>query len=231
VFQAGQAGGQVMTGLVGLVHSTRLVIDPVHEAVTNQCPTISFNHVLDEGILRSLTTRGAISEEITQWLTDMVQSTEAIGAELSVVSCSSLSPCVNEVRQRVNIPVLKIDEPMMEYAIGGADRIGLVMTNPTTEKPSTLLFHEVAERLGRNVTLVPRLCPNAFAKLNRGDLQGHDSEVCETVELLLEEVDVVMLAQISIARVRDHLDPALSGRVFSSLDFISQKIKEVLEDK
>lgn len=220
-----------MTGLVGLVHTTRLVIDPVHQAVTDQCPALTFNHVLDEGILRSLASRGEITGEITRWLTDMVRSTEAVGAELSVVSCSSLSPCVNEVRKRVKIPVLKIDEPMMEHAIAGADRIGLVMTNPTTEQPSTLLFHEVAERLGRDVTLVPRLCPNAFTRLNQGDLAGHDAEVCRTVEGMLDEVDVVMLAQISIARVRDHLDPAVSGKVLSSLDFISRKIKDVLDDK
>ncbi len=104
----------------------------------------------------------------------------------------------------------------------------VVMTNPTTEKPSTLLFHEVAERLGRNVTLVPRLCPNAFAWLNQGDLQGHGSEVCETVELLLEEVDVVMLAQISIARVKRSLDDGVRNRVLSSLDFIGAKTTEVL---
>lgn len=219
-----------MKGLVGLVHTTRLVIDPVHESVTNQCPGLALNHVLDEGILRRLTATGAISEEITGWLTDMVLSTEAVGADLAVVSCSSLSPCVNEVRKRVKIPVLKIDEPMMEYAVTAADRIGLVMTNPTTEKPSTLLFHEVAGRLGRKVTLVPRLCSNAFALLNEGDRQGHDAAVCATVEALLGEVDVVMLAQISIVRARDLLAPAVSERVFSSLDFISAKIAGMLDE-
>jgi glutamate racemase len=183
---------------------------------------------MDEGILRRLSAQGSITPEITRWLTDMVASTQEIGADLAVVSCSSLSPCVNDVQERVSIPVLKIDEPMMEHAIKHADSIGLVMTNPTTEKPSTLLFDQVAKRLGRDVTLVPRLCPDAFAKLNFGDISGHDNEVCEVVEALLAEVDVVMLAQISIARVREQLDPAFSGRVFSSLDFIGQKIHEVL---
>ncbi len=220
-----------MNGLVGLVHTTRLVVDPVHQAVTGGCPGLGVNHVLDEGILRRLMSSGAISGEITRWLTDMVLSTEAVGADLTVVSCSSVSPCVNEVRKRVKIPVLKIDEPMMEHAIAMADRIGLVMTNPTTEKPSTLLFHEVAGRLGRKVTLVPRLCPNAFVRLNGGDRAGHDAEVRETVEGLLGEVDVVMLAQISIARVREQLAPDVSKRVFSSLDFISGKIEQLLAER
>jgi hypothetical protein len=124
----------------------------------------------------------------------------------------------------VDIPVVKIDAPMMEYALTHADRIGLVMTNPTTEVPSTLLYRELAERLCSRATLIPRLCPEAFARLGRGDVQGHDREVIETVEGLLSEVDVVMLAQISIARVKERLDEAAKSRVLSSLDFIGPEI-------
>lgn len=218
-------------GMVGLVHTTRLVVEAVHKAVTDHCPGIEFNHVMDEGILRSLSAQGSITAEITQWLTNMVVSTQEIGADLAVVSCSSLSPCVNAVQERVSIPVLKIDEPMMEHAVRNAESIGLVMTNPTTEKPSTLLFDQVSKRLGRNVTLVPRLCPDAFANLTQGNISSHDKEVCDVVEALLAEVDVVMLAQISIARVREQLHPAFSGRIFSSLDFIGNKINEVLDKR
>ena len=183
---------------------------------------------MDEGILRRLSTLGTITPEIVQWLSNMVHSAESAGADLAVVSCSSISPCVNEVRNRVGIPVLKVDEPMMEYAIRNAGRIGLLMTNPTTKTPSTLLFEEVRERLKSSATLETRLCPNAFAKLNRGDVEGHDTEVVETVKNLLDDVEIVMLAQISIARVKKQIDPVISSRVLSSLDFIAPKINELL---
>ena len=214
--------------LVGLVHTTRLVVDSLHSIVAEQCPGNEINHVMDEGILRRLSTLGTITPEIVQWLSNMVHSAESAGADLAVVSCSSISPCVNEVRSRVGIPVLKVDEPMMEYALRNAGRIGLLMTNPTTETPSTLLFEEVRKRLKSSATLETRLCPNAFAKLNRGDVQGHDTEVVETVKNLLDDVEIVMLAQISIARVKKQIDPAISGRVLSSLDFIAPRINELL---
>lgn len=213
---------------VGMIHSTRLVIESIHKVITLQCPGIDCFHVMDEGILRKLTASGKITPEIIQWLADMVLSAQRAGADMAVVSCSSLSPCVNAAQKKVDIPVIKIDEPMMEYAVTHAERIGLVMTNPTTETPSKILFREVSDRLGVNATLIPRLCPHAFAKLNQGDMQGHDMEVVETVEGLLAEVDVVMLAQISIARVKDRLDGAIKSRVFSSLDFIVTEIRKVL---
>ncbi|MDF1591058.1 MAG: aspartate/glutamate racemase family protein [Desulfobacterales bacterium] len=214
--------------LVGLVHSTRLVIDAIQTVVATQCPDAEIVHVLDEGILRELTAAGKISPEILDWLTAMVLSTEKAGASLAVVSCSSLSPGVNDVRKKVHIPVLKIDEPMMAYAVKNYKRIGLLMTNPTTEKPSRLLFEEVCQKLGRNVTLIPRLCPDAFKKLDRGDIQGHDTEVVNTVKKLLIETDGVLLAQISILRVRERMEESVKNRVFSSLDFIAPKINQIL---
>jgi len=213
---------------VGLIHSTRLVIEPVQRVMARQCPDIDFFHLLDEGILRKLTASGQITPEIIQWLAEMVLSAKRAGADMAVVSCSSLSPCAPAVQERVDIPVLRIDAPMMEHAVIHAKRIGLVMTNPTTKAPSKILFQEVSQKLGRDVTLVPRLCPHAFAKLNQGDIPGHDLEVIKTVEDLLAEVDVVMLAQISIARVKDSLPGAIQGRVFSSLDFIAPEINKLI---
>lgn len=214
--------------LIGLVHTTRLVIDSLHSVIAEQCPGNEISHVMDEGILRRLSTLGTITPEIINWLSDMIRSAESAGAALAVVSCSSLSPCVNEVRRQVKIPVLKVDEPMIEHALQQAGRIGLVMTNPTTEIPSTLLFDEVSRRLGSSASLQTRLCPNAFARLNQGDIRGHDAEVIETVKRLLDDVEIVLLAQISIARVRKQVEPAISGRVLSSLDFIAPKINNIL---
>lgn len=213
--------------LVGLIHSTRLVIEPVHRVMAGQCPGTDFIHLLDEGILRKLASLGEITPEIIQWLADMAISAERSGAGMAVLSCSSLSPCVAEAQKQLGIPLLRIDQPLMEYAVMHAERIGLVMTNPTTEAPSKTIFQEVSQKLGRQATLVPRLCPDAFAKLNRGDVAGHDLAVIETVEGLLAEVDIALLAQISIARVKDALPGAIRNRVFSSLDFIAPEINKL----
>ncbi len=212
--------------LIGVIHSTRIVIEPIHNVVASQCHDVDIIHVLDEGLLRALKREGGITPEITEWMTGMVRSVEKQGAELAVVSCSSLSPCVNKIRTSVNIPVIKIDAPMVEWAVKNASTIGLVMTNPTTEQPSKLLIEEVSQRLDKEVKIVSRLCSEAFWKLNAGDIEGHDDEVIHTVHNLLKDIEVVMLAQISIARVIDKLDETIKPKVLSSLNFIGSKIRE-----
>ena len=217
--------------LIGLIHSTRLVVDPVHQVVASQCPDAEIINIVDEGILKVLFGLGEINERITDWLGRLVDSAVGTGADMAVLSCSSLSPAVNDVREKVSIPFLKIDEPMAEQAVRTSDRIGLVATNHTTPKPSTMLIEEVAQRFGKKVTVVPRVQADAFLKLNDGDIDGHDNVVVQAVEELLQETDVVLLAQISIARVKDKLDEKTKARVYSSLDFIGPKINEILSEK
>ena len=217
--------------LIGLIHSTRLVVDPVHQVVASQCPDAEIINIVDEGILKVLFELGEINERITDWLGRLVDSAVGTGADMAVLSCSSLSPAVNDVREKVSIPFLKIDEPMAEQAVRTSDRIGLVATNHTTPKPSTMLIEEVAQRFGKKVTVVPRVQADAFLKLSNGDVDGHDNVVVKAVEELLQETDVVILAQISIARVKDKLDEKTKARVYSSLDFIGPKINEILSRK
>jgi len=204
------------------------VVQPVHDVVASQCPDVDIIHIVDEGILRVLFELGEINQRITDWLGRMVESAVGTGADMAVLSCSSLSPAVNTVREQVPIPFLKIDEPMAEEAVRTADRIGLVATNHTTPKPSTMLIEEVAERLGKKVEILPRVHEDAFLRLNKGDIAGHDAVVVQAVKDLLKEADVVLLAQISIARVKEKLDAETRQRVYSSLDFIAPKINEIL---
>ncbi len=214
--------------LIGLIHSTRFVVQPVHDVVASQCPNAEIINIVDEGILRVLFELGEINQRIIDWLGRMVESAVGTGVDMAVLSCSSLSPAVNAVREMVSIPFLKIDEPMAEQAVRTADRIGLVATNHTTPKPSTMLIEEVAQRLGKKPEIVPRVQADAFLKLNQGDIDGHDDVVIQAVKELLDDVDVVLLAQISIARVTEKLDAETRKRVYSSLDFIAPKILEIL---
>ncbi|HEY8344318.1 MAG TPA: aspartate/glutamate racemase family protein [Bacillota bacterium] len=205
--------------IVGLIHSTRLIIDTVHRAVSQAGPEVEIIHTLDEGLLKSLQKKE--DHRIARRLTEMAEKLEEDGADLNILTCSSLSPYVNEIRKKLRIPLLKIDEPMIEWAVQNHQKIGVVMTNPTTYEPTTGLLREVAGRLGKEVKVEYNLCEQAFSRLNHGDVQGHDAVVIEAVETLLREVEVVLLAQVSIARIIEQVNPEVRERVFSSLNFIN----------
>jgi hypothetical protein len=83
---------------------------------------------------------------------------------------------------------------------------------PTTLEPTADLIRRRAAAIGKEVELTARLCEGAFDALMNGDAARHDAVIAAALEELVAEVDVIALAQASMARVVDHL-PAAQHRV------------------
>jgi hypothetical protein len=58
------------------------------------------------------------------------------------------------------------------------------------------------------IELTSRLCEGAFEALMSGDAVTHDAKVAAALKELSQQVDVIVLAQASMARVVDTLAPA-----------------------
>jgi hypothetical protein len=74
-------------------------------------------------------------------------------------------------------------------------------------EPTTELVRRRAASAGRGVEIVARLCQGAFDALMSGDAAAHDARVTEALAALSAEVDVIVLAQASMARVADQIPP------------------------
>jgi hypothetical protein len=83
----------------------------------------------------------------------------------------------------------------------------VIATLPTTLEPTAALVAARAALAGREVEVVSYLCEGAFAALQAGDTERHDNLVREGLRSLGVSVDVIVLAQASMARVADALAP------------------------
>jgi Asp/Glu/hydantoin racemase len=101
--------------------------------------------------------------------------------------------------------VLRVDQPMADKAVSLGRRIGVIATLPTTLGPTAELVQARAALQGREVEIVPHLCEGAFAAVSSGDGATHDRIVAAGLRELMGQVDVVVLAQASMARVADSL--------------------------
>lgn len=96
---------------------------------------------------------------------------------------------------------------MAEKAVTLGRRIGVLATLRTTLEPTTALVRQKAQ--GRDVEIVECLCEGAFEAVLAGDTVTHDALVSEGLLKLVNDVDVVVLAQASMARVLTAMAPAL----------------------
>ena len=108
----------------------------------------------------------------------------------------------------VDIPVLKIDEPMVDQALSIGTRIGLAATAPTALNPLADLVRARAQVAGKDVQVDSVLSEGAYQALfSRGDPKKHDRILRGTLRELMAGSDVVLLAQASMARVADTIPP------------------------
>lgn len=165
-------------------------------------------HIVDESTLDELLDVGELTPSVTDRICTQLSLAERAGADLVLDTCSSTSPAVDVARELVDVPIVKIDDPMTERAVELGDRIAVVATANSTLGPSTELVERKADQRGKTVTIESSLVDGALDALKRGDEDRHDELVSERVLDLTEDVDVVVLAQASMS----HLDPELSKR-------------------
>ena len=186
-------------------------------------------HVSDEGLIRAVLDAGGLTPAIRRRICDHVIWAAENGADAVQLTCSSVSPCADEAAKLVSVPVLKIDEPMVEQAVREYKRVGVIATAPTTLEPSTGLVRDKAREMGRPVEVESVLCAGAYQAFLAGDRERADGIVREHLRGLMKRVEVVLLAQASMARIAESLDAGEAAvPVLSSPRPAVRRLAEVL---
>ena len=160
---------------------------------------------------------------------DHVLSAADAGADVVVVTCSSIGPAVEASHAFAPVPVVRIDEAMADEAVRHGSRVGVLATLRTTLEPTAELVERRAAAADTSVKVVSRLCDGAFEALAGGDRHAHDELVRGGLRQLVEEVDVVVLAQASMARIAEQLSGAdRKVPVLSSPRLGMQRVAELI---
>ena len=197
-----------MSAKVCFIHSVSGLTGMISEMCAELMPGVDLCHVSDETILQRILAAGGLTPAVYRRTCEHVVAAEQAGADVVQLTCSSISPCADVARHLVSVPVLKIDEPMMRAAVEGHERVGVIATNPGTLKPSTQLVRDIAAETGREVEVVSVLCEGAFPAWLAGDREKHDRIVRDHLLDLMDRVQVVCLAQVSMSRILGTLSEA-----------------------
>jgi aspartate/glutamate racemase len=215
-----------------LVHTVPFLINEFNTLGERLLPGVKFFHILDEVILERIHQHGSAHSDDSERLRSYILSAEEIGAQAVLVTCSTLSTLIDDLRSAAGIPVIKIDEALVENAVSQGSRIGLIATNPDTMGPSTQILYDEAARVGKDITVVPVLVEHAFDAIRRGDVETHDRLVKQAVVDTAPGVDVIVLAQASMARVLQQLSEAERRvPVLSSPQLAMERVKQVVANR
>jgi len=210
---------------LAIIHTTPSTIEPLKQLAAEFLPGWSVINFVDDSILPQLLENQGNVAEVQERLLSYAIFAEQAGADLLLEACSSVGELVPLMRQRLQIPVVRIDEAMAETAVASAVRISVAATLPTTLGPTSRLLDEKAKTIGKEIHLTPKLIEGAFDALRAGDSARHDVLVADELLNLAAESDLVVLAQASMARVVASLPASVQMKFIASPRLAMEQVR------
>lgn len=192
---------------VVVVHTGPATIQPIKQQFQQILPDVRVVNLMDDSLLNDVIAAGHLTEAVTGRIFSYMQLGQQMGAVALLNACSSVGEAASAARPAISIPLIKIDDVMAERAVATGSRIGVVATVKTTLEPTVRLIRAKAAAAGKAIEVMEALAEGAFQALLDGKSEVHDEIVKRTIESLADKVDVIVLAQVSMAR----LVPALTG--------------------
>jgi len=204
------------------VHTGHLLVLPLKELVKEYLPNAQFYNIVDDSLITQVIHDGGVREPVALRLMQCYKMAVDIGADYILNACSSVGEVASAAQKIFDTPILRIDEPMIRYAVQNFQRIGVLATLPTTLKPTTNLILSQAQTLRKYINISEGLA-DAFG----ADKNKFEKLVTEAAVKITKQVDCIILAQGSMASMEDRLREETGVHVLASPRLCIQNIRNL----
>ena len=215
---------------IGFVHTGVPIGMMLKKMMSESMPDIPNFHIVDDSLIQDLLQAEEFTPSILKRLSAQISMAKEAGADIIMVTCSSIAPGVDFAKKLVDIPVMKIDEPMAELAVESADTVGVLATAKTTLVPSVDLINQVAEKKGKPVNVNSKLISEAFDFFLQGDMENHDRLVRRAGIELAQQSDVLVLAQASMSHLADEIEKVSNPPTLTSPPIAVNALKKLVSE-
>lgn len=214
---------------LAIIHTSPTLTPMFAALCAEQMPAAAIFHMVDESLIKDTIRHGHLRRVTMRRLLMMIESAQMSGADAVLVTCSSIGPGIAIGQQLFDIPVIRVDEAMAEAAVRAGRKIGVMATLKTTLDPTIELLRQKAADAGVEIEIVASLCDGAFDAVLAGDTATHDRILSQALIEDMQGVDVVVLAQASMARVVKAMPAgSLAMPVFSSPELAVRRAAQIL---
>jgi len=184
---------------VVIIHTFLYSVEDLKLLFKKYIPEVEMVNIIDDSLLQEALTHAGITNNARNRYLKYARAAQSLGADVILNQCSSYGEVADYAAQAVDIPIVKIDEPMAKKANELGKRIAVIATACSTVGPSTRLV----EKFGGNDTVVtPCFVEGAYdALLKDNNVDKHNSLIIKKVEEAEKTNDVIVLAQGSMYKL------------------------------
>lgn len=205
----------------------QLVEQEVRKHLGTEAELISMQ---DPTILSEVREAGYVTPTAAARLMGMYTAAVAQRAEAILNICSSVGEVADAFQPAaayIGVPVVRIDEEMCREAVRLGKRVGVLATLETTLAPTKGTIARMARSMGKHVTLVDGLIDGAFGL----DQEQFRQLLIAAAHQIETQVDVIVLAQGSMAYVEQDIQAACGVPTLSSPRFGAKALQDALRQK
>ena len=222
---------------VGLIYTstTPELIEDVEREVRAQLGEDAVLYSLeDPTILTDIRSAGYVTAAPAARLIGMYMKAAEEGCDAVLNVCSSVGEVADSMQDAalyLGMPIVRIDEDMcraaVRFAAGETGRIGVIATLPTTLEPTIHTVKRVAREMNHQVEVTECLVDGAFGL----DQDRFREKLSAAADTIIDKVDVIVLAQGSMAYVEPYLTEKFGKPVLGSPRFGAAALKKALHVK
>jgi Asp/Glu/hydantoin racemase len=218
------------TPRVAAVYTAAGIVDPCVQMFEDLNPDVELVNIVDSMLIFDINRAGTITPAIERRTLNYFRAAGNSDADAVLCTCSSIGEIADRANVSLDIPMFKIDSPMIHRAAEIGGRIGVIATLRSTLDPTIRFLRRTAHEQGSKIEVVRGLAEGAFDAVAAGDTESHDRMIIDTVKGLADRVDLIILAQASMARVEEALEAVAGKPVLSSLHSGIEEVVQYLEE-
>jgi Asp/Glu/hydantoin racemase len=213
---------------VCILHTTISTVAPLQALAAELLPDVEFMHLVEDALIKDVMKSNGPDADINARIAMYVMCADRAGCDIFMTACSSIGEVVESYRSLTNMTVTRIDDAMAEAAIDAGTKIAVLATVETTLRPTLNLIKRKAEEKQKAIDLKDYLMADAFAALLAGDTATHNRLVRGALTDAAKGSDVIVLAQASMARALEGLDP-IAVPILTSPELSMKRLKRLVD--
>lgn len=178
-------------------HPSPFMVTPIDNLLQEIAPELTYMNVIAEDLLDRA--QGGLTPEIKDEVKKIIANISMYGNPVVMCSCSTLGGLAEDAGKDTGITVMRIDRPMAELAVSLGKVIGIAAALESTIIPTSKLLNEVATSQSKDIELKEIVCNRAWEYKQAGNDQGYVEEVARCIRENATGLDVIVLAQGSMA--------------------------------
>ena len=218
---------------IGLVYTgvtDELKADVEREVKKQLGDDVELISVKDPSIIKEVSGTGYVTTAPAARLVKLYMDVAEQGVDAILNLCSSVGEVADAVQplaKYIGVPIVRVDEDMCREAVRLGKRIGVMGTLGSTLTPTAGTVRRVAREMNQHVEIVECLVEGAFNIDQEQFLKMMDEHAAK----IIDQVDVIVLAQGSMAYAEPSLSEKYGKPVLGSPRFGAVALKEALIKK